>query len=258
MIKSLGEGYSLYRKGNGIAVSKGNEEIAEFPIGSGAIDLLVNPYSEPFIEIRDEIKYLKKNMKDINDVEGIIALKCKINEISIRNSNDIRCLKDKIEQLGIMKSGDVYSFDKRLNTLEELLQSGKNVTVHSRLNDMEKEICSLRKLKEDLESVSCSNYFVQQTHKHDVDIAHLERQIKIDEQNICINSRKISDFEMRFQGHDSSPQVSFERVEKLEKSIKAIEERFDRMDKNMNVIDMEWHHMRDGLTGVVRNILKSL
>jgi len=228
MIKSLGEGYSLYRKGTVIAVSHGDEEIAEFPIGHGIIDFFGNSRSDEIDNIQCKLRKLEKTYKE------------------------------NFEQLGIMKSGDVASFDRRLNTLEELLQSGKNVTVHSRLNDMEKDICNLRKLKEDLESTSCSNYFVQQTHKHDTDISHLERKMKIVEQNDCVNSRKISDIEMRFQGHNSSPQVSFEHIKKIEKSVKNIEERFDRIDKNMNVIDMEWHHMRDGLTGMVRGILKSL
>lgn len=196
MVKSLGEGYTLYRKGNVIAVAKENKEIARFPIGYEVLDILVNPQF-------DEIQ----------------SIQCKL-----------RHLKENCDKFGEMKTGDIASFDKRINALEELLQSGKNVTVHSRLNDMEKEICALRKLKEDLESVSYSNSFVQQTHKHDVSITHLERKMKIVE-DICKN---------------------------IDTSLKCLEGRFDRIDKNMNVIDMEWHHMKDGLTGMVRNILKSL
>lgn len=215
-MKSLGGGYTLYRKGNVIAVSKEGNEIAEFPAGSDLIDLLVNPYSEQFMKIREKLTCLENELHETPS--------------GYRNSQDIKILKDRVEKFGVMKAGDVASFDRRINSLEELLQSGKNVTVHSRLNDMEQEIAILTRLKQDLESTSCSNYFVQETHNHSTSIAHLERKMNIAETNNCKNVA----------------------------SIKAMEERLDRIDKNMNIIDMEWHKMRDGLTGIVRNILKSL
>ena len=116
-----------------------------------------------------------------------------------RNSQDIKNLKGRIERLETKNppyeqaESHIRELYARMKELENLLQSGKNVTVHSRLNDMEKEIKDQRE-----------DYHAHFRGLREDEIAKLE--------NCCKN---------------------------VVASGKALEERIDRVDKNMNILSNE-------------------
>jgi len=124
-----------------------------------------------------------------------------------RNSQDIKNLKGRIERLedGLLRLNERFNaygtdaFVKELGgrvlELERLLESGKNVTVHSRLNDM--EIC----ITEHGRQIISQNQSHNEIHRN------------IEKLELCCKN--------------------------VVASGKALEERIDRVDKNMNILSNE-------------------
>lgn len=118
-------------------LAKGRVELKAF-LEKNVTDSQMKAEFESFKNlVLETSKSVEKIREDLEEMPG-----------GYRNSQDIKHLKGRIERLEV-KDQSVYDYRieklaARVYELEKFLQSGGRVTVHSRLNDMEVYINSLR------------------------------------------------------------------------------------------------------------------